>query len=437
MNKKSSINSLIYLMFIGMLTKIISMSSRIILSRDLGVNAVSINSLVNPLFVFGINIASFSLPTTISTLVAKKPEKGKKIVFTSLGLAFILNTIIVFLLFIFSKNIAVNLLHNEQTFLSIKLLTIVIPLTSISSIIKGYFIGKKEVELTSTSSLVEECSRLLSCIFISGIFYNCDDSVKATFFVFVMIIGEIIQTLFLVLTSGKKYIIKIKKFKSFFHISNYEFSEVIKISFPLTLSRVLTSFAYMLEPIVITTMLIRNGYSSSDITIEYGIISSYVMPLLMFPGFFSLAISNYLLPNLSSLTSKNQYQVGKKLFNQSLLICLIIGFIISIIFFAFGPNIIKMVYHVDFGGNEIRLLAIPFVIYYLETPINMAMHALNLTKQAFFSSLYASILRFVILILLTENYGVFTICIATLSACYFDVITNYSMIRNVFKRNNI
>lgn len=436
MNKNSSIHSLIYLMIIGMLTKVISMSSRVIMSRDLGLNAVSINSLVNPLFVFGITIASFSLPTTIATLISKNPQKAKKVFFSSMLITLAFNILIIGLIMIFGKYIANNLLHNSDTYPSLRLLTIVIPLTSISSIIKGYFIGKKEVKLTSTSSLVEECSRLLSCIFLVNIFLSQDDSIKSTFFIVCMIIGEIVQTSYLILTSGKKYISKIKKIKGILNIENYEFSEVLKLSFPMTLSRLLTSFTYMLEPIIITSLLLKYGHTSEEITLNYGIISSYVMPLLLFPGFFSLAISNYLLPNLSSYIGKSQIDKGKHLFNQSLIITSIIGIIISILFFFFGGNLLKIIYHVNFGDREIRLLAFPFFIYYLETPVNMTMHALSLSKQAFASSFCASLIRVILLIIFAEPFGVFAVCIATLCSCYLDVISNLYLIRKFFKGHN-
>lgn len=437
MNKKSSINSILYLMIVGMLTKIISMSSRIILSRDLGVEAVSIYSLVNPLFVFGITIASFSLPTTMATLVSKNPLKAKKFFFTSMSITLILNIIIISLIMVFDEQISTIFLHNKETLFSIKLLTIVIPLTSISSIIKGYFMGKKEIALTSTSSLIEECSRLISCIGLSGLFICMNNDKKAALFIIVMIIGEIIQTLFLVLTSGKKYIIKINKIKDSLSLQNYEYSEVIKISLPMTISRILTSFTYMLEPIIITNILIRQGLSSSEITLNYGIISSYVMPLLLFPGFFSLAISNYLLPHLSSDVAKNRFKHGYTIYKNSLIICLLIGGIISLMFLFFGDKIIYIVYHVNFGHREIKLLAIPFLIYYIETPINMAMHALGLTNKAFISSLIASIIRLVALVSLLHNFGVFALCIATLISCYIDVISNFISIRCFFKRNHI
>lgn len=436
MNKKSSIYCISLVMFLSMVTKIISMASRIIMSRELGVEAVSLYSLVNPIFVFLITISTFSLPTTIATLVSKNPLKGKKIFITSLIIGTILNIFFIIIISFFSQYIAELLLHNYKTEPSIKLLALVVPLTTLSSIIKGYFMGKKELILTSESSLIEECSRLLSVILLIGFFKNFNDEIKSTFFILVMIIGEIIQTSYLILSSGKKYIKNIYKLKDIFSSEDYIFNEVISLSLPLTLSRVVTSFSFMMEPIILTTLLFKQGYSSEEITLNYGILSSYVMPLLLFPGFFSLAVSNYLLPNLSSLIAKNKYSEGQKLFYKILIFTGILGLFFTLIFMFFGDKIIQIIYHVNYGNKEIKLLAFPFIIYYIETPINTAMHALNQSKIAFKSSLISSCVRVILLITLSKFFSYLSVAFSTLGACYLDVLINYLTINKLFKRNN-
>lgn len=436
MNKKSSIYCISLVMILSMITKIISMASRIVMSRELGVEAVSLYSLVNPIFVFLITISTFSLPTTIATLVSKNPLKGKKIFITSLIIGIILNIFFIIIISFFSQYIAELLLHNYKTEPSIKLLALVVPLTTLSSIIKGYFMGKKELILTSESSLIEECSRLLSVILLIGFFKNFDDEIKSTFFILVMIIGEIIQTSYLILSSGKKYIKNIYKLKDIFSSEDYIFNEVISLSLPLTLSRVVTSFSFMMEPIILTTLLFKQGYSSEEITLNYGILSSYVMPLLLFPGFFSLAVSNYLLPNLSSLIAKNKYSEGQKLFYKILIFTGILGLFFTLIFMFFGDKIIQIIYHVNYGNKEIKLLAFPFIIYYIETPINTAMHALNQSKIAFKSSLISSCVRVILLITLSKFFSYLSVAFSTLGACYLDVLINYLTINKLFKRNN-
>ena len=47
------------------------------------------------------------------------------------------------------------------------------------------------------------------------------------------------------------------------------------------------------------------------------------------------------------------------------------------------PKYPNFIYQVDYGKNEIKMLSLPFIIYYIETPINVSMHAINQSKIAF------------------------------------------------------
>ena len=256
MHKKLTISPIIIIIAIACITKIVSMTSRIILNRELGLEAVSIFSLVNPIFVFAITSSTFSLPTVLSTLIAKQPNNAKKIFLSSLLIAISINIIFIFVIILFSNQIAIHLLHNINTIYCIKLLAVVVPLTTISSIIKGYYMGKNEIILTTESSLVEELSRFISALLIINFFYSFDSSVKATFFVLVMIIGEIIQTTYLLLSSGTRYLKNMAKIKDIFNVDTNSLRQVMKLSLPLTTSRIITSFTYMLEPIVITSLIV-------------------------------------------------------------------------------------------------------------------------------------------------------------------------------------
>lgn len=82
------------------------------------------------------------------------------------------------------------------------------------------------------------------------------------------------------------------------------------------------------------------------------------------------------------------------------------------------------------------MLSLPFIIYYIETPINVSMHAINQSKIAFKSSLLSSFVRITLLIFLAKYFNVFAVSIATLSSCYLDVIINYLIIHSFFKRHD-
>ena len=101
--------------------------------------------------------------------------------------------------------------------------------------------------------------------------------------------------------------------------------ESLSIGIPNTTGRLVGSIGYFFEPILLTGVLIHMGYSSSFITREYGVLSGYVMPILLLPSFFTMAISNALLPIVSKDYSNKRYDNVKKKIMLAALISLIIG----------------------------------------------------------------------------------------------------------------
>ncbi len=413
-----------------------SLLSKIALTALVGIKAMSIYSLANPLLVLVITLSSFSLPSVLSYLIAKKPYKSKKYVLSSLFLVILIGLILGIILYAFAPIISKNLLHNEKSEMTIKAICIFIPFICISSTIKGYFLGNREVLLATSSQLFEEGSRLIFIYLILEFFLTTNDGYNASLVIITMAIGEFFQSIYLVIFCNNKYY---KNYKKIFTFKDIEFKntskEMLKIATPMTLSRLIGSFTYFLEPIIITSILTNMHFNIDEITLQYASLNTYVMPLLLLPGFFSTTLSNYLLPNLSYEIGKNNYQKGKRLFIKITTLCSIIGLIFSFIFLFFGEFILKTLYHTTLGTNYIKILALPFFIYYLETPFIATMNALGLNIKALISTILSSVIRILILIIFTSTFKVFTLCIATLISCLISLIFNGFYINRAFSNN--
>ena len=69
--KNKFIKSTIYVILLGLIAKLLSMIVKIYTTRNYGLEFMSIYSIVNPLMMFIIVMVQFSLPFSISKLVAK------------------------------------------------------------------------------------------------------------------------------------------------------------------------------------------------------------------------------------------------------------------------------------------------------------------------------------------------------------------------------
>jgi stage V sporulation protein B len=210
--------------------------------------------------------------------------------------------------------------------------------------------------------------------------------------------------------------LKSKAKKLFFGILNEEHLEtkdILCMSLPLTGGKFIGSIAYMLEPIIITNVLLNVGMSNDLITLEYGILSGYAMPLLLMPGFFANAFGRVLLQPMTTAIANNNKKEAKKLFTSLSLISLIVGAIFSIIMFLFPSQLMNLLYGNSDGSIYVRIFSIPFILYYLESPFISAMTALGKTKQIMFYDVLASALRICLLFILLPTLKMFGVAIAT------------------------
>ena len=322
MNKKIQLVLLAQVLSIGILAKVMSLVTKIIMTRELGLEAMSYFSLVNPLIILLLTISSFSLQNSIGNLIAKNPSSSAKIFKNAIKITSILSIILKILLLILSKFISHNLLSNEKTFPSVIASIFVIPLTSYSSIIKGYYLGKGELKLTSFSQVFEECGRLLFIIIILYLFPTLEAENKASIAVFSLCIGEIFQVIYMVLFHQNNQLNKIKKFFKIDTSKDNYYHEIFTISVPMTLSRLVGSLTYFLEPIIFMMILSKNTTDANELSISYGLLNSYALPLLLMPGFISVTLSNLLIPSLGKYLRIHDYNSIKRTISKIFLLCI-------------------------------------------------------------------------------------------------------------------
>ena len=194
------------------------------------------------------------------------------------------------------------------------------------------------------------------------------------------------------------------------------FREILNVSIPTTGSRLIGSITYFLEPIILTFVLLQVGYTNDFITNQYGIINGYVYPILLLPSFFTMAISNALLPVVSNNYNNNRKSYAKNKLKQAIIISLLVGVPATIILMIFPEFFLKLIYNTTLGSNYIRIVAPIFILHYIQAPLTITLQAMGKSKIAMKGTLYGSIIRTILLF--TTSYlkiGIWGLIIATTS----------------------
>ena len=420
--KNHFIRSIIILIFGGFFTKILGMFIKIVLTRTISTKGIGIYSLVLPTFNLFITLCSLGLPVAISKLVSEKKQNSKKIVLSIVPLILFFNLGLMILLFLLAPFLSKYLLHNEITYYPLIAIGFTLPFICISSIIKGYFFGKEKMFPNTFSNIVEQLIRfLLTITVVSKLMkYSLIHAITGVVLINILSEGASIIVLLVFLPRHQK--VTFKDFQPDKALTK----DLLGISIPTTGSRLIGSLSYFLEPIILTFVLSKVGYSNSFITIEYGIINGYVYPLLLLPSFFTMAISNALLPVVSNTYSHHNYTYTKYKIKQAITLSLMIGVPCTLLFMSIPEYFLNLIYHTSEGLEYIKIIAPIFLIYYIQGPLTASMQAMGLAKEAMFGTLYGSIIRTILLFVLSFlQIGMWGLLISSIANILFITIHHF------------
>lgn len=425
--KSKFIKSTIVLIIGGAITKLMAMIIKIFLTRSVGDNGIGLYMMVMPTFNLFITLSTMSLPTSISKVVAEG-KRGKKVVLSLIPVSILYNIILMFLLILLAPVIANKLLNNPDTYLPIMGISFTLPFICMSSILKGYFYGNERMVPYIISNIVEQIVRLIFIIFMIPRLMTYGINIAVLWVVLINIFSEFSSIICLILFVPSKKI-KIADLK----LDKEIFKDVLNISLNATGSRFIGSISYFLEPIILTFVLLRCGFSNQFITKSYGIITGYVFPMLLIPSFFTMAISTSLLPVISSGLSKGKVRYAKKKLRQAVTLSLIIGVFFTLIFLAIPDILLKFIYNTDEGVNYIRIVAPLFLMHYIQGPLTAYMQGAQMAKEAMLGTLKGAIIKNILLIILPIFMGIWGFVVASIVNIFFVTIHHIYYVKRSFR----
>jgi Na+-driven multidrug efflux pump len=429
MRKSKFFKSTVILLIGGMLTKIISMVIKIVMARNLGTKGMGLYMLMLPTFTLFMALAQLGLPVAISKLVSEDKSNNKNLVFSILPIVLLFNLFLLLILVCFSGFISNTLLNEHRIYYSILSIGFVLPFISISSILRGYFFGKERMLPHSLSNVIEDLVRLLIMVIGVPCFMKVGIEYAVAFVVLANIGSEITSIIILFFFLPKAF----KLSKKDFIPKKKNIKNILNISIPTTGSRLIGSIGYFFEPIILTFILLKVGYTNDYIINQYGVINGYVMPLLLIPSFFTLAISQALVPIVSYNHVRGNLRYSKNKVNQAIIFSLLIGIPVTLIF-VFIPEIpLKLLYNNVDGSLYTKVLAPICLLYYIQSPLTATLQAMGQAKEAMNGTFGGMILRLLVLFVFSSlRIGLWGLVIATsVNILYVTIYQAKHVIRNL------
>lgn len=394
MQKNKLIKNTFLLILGGLITKILGFAIKILYTRYLKDEGVSLITLVYPTYSLLITISCFALPLAVTKLIAENKERKSKILLNAFWITTFINIIIIISFALFSNYYGKNLLHDERCSFLIRILILTLPFVSTTSLIKAYFFGKESVTPVILSNISEEIIKLTMVIFFlphmvkKGIMYG------TSFYLFINLTCEIISFIILFIFIPKKINYKKLNYKH----DGLLLNKLLKISIPTLSGKLIGNIGYFFEPIILTNLLLYKGLDSTFIRLNYGYFQGYIIAILTIPSFFLLALSNNIIPVISKYKINKNIKAIKKIIKKIIIMILICGLIYIVTLSLFGKRIMYLLYKTTNGYAYLKKLLPFFILFYLETPILVILQSLDQERKVFKITTYGIIIKYISLV---------------------------------------
>lgn len=418
----------------GVVCKFFGALFRLPLTNIIGIEGIGIFQMIMSLYSLLLIFVSSGVTNSLSKLVSSSRAKGenfklgqyfKYAIMFSGGIGLGLGVIFA----LFSKYIASlqGIVAGGNSYL---LFIVLLPLGGLIGVYRGVIQGYENMVPTAFSQIIEQVIKFVFGLLFAFILGSKGAS-AGVFGAFLGItVSEILAFLYLASVMSKK--IKIKKSKD----KDYEArNEFFKASLPLSFSSAVVPLTHAIESMIIISLLVKSGYSSTVATSLYGLQTGVVGAILNFPLIISMAVAVALLPKVSFLTATKEDGQLKSIINKSFnvmwyfLIPLILG-IASIskeLYPIIYPNVIQG--YLKIALQLTSLGAVSVIISSISSFLLSILQARGFFYHTLIFNIIGGIAKIVILIILAQIKEIAAYSIAISNIVMFSIICICSLIK--------
>jgi len=409
MTKQTFLKGTLILILAGFITRILGFINRIVVARFIGEEGVGLYMMAVPSLVLVITITQLGLPVAISKLVAEAAAQEdnrriKKILVVSLSITGTLSILFTPAIFFVAPYLADTIFTDERIIWPLLAITPVVPIVAISSVIRGYFQGKQNMQPAAISQVLEQTIRISLVALFTSAFLPYGIEYAAAGAMISSVIGELVSLIYLLTMFKVKKKLKVRR--NFFNSlkkGKSTFNQLMSIALPTTGSRLIGSISWFFEPIVVANSLAIAGVATAVATKQYGGLTGYALPLLMLPSFITVSLSTSLVPAISEAMAQKKLFLVEHRLQQAIRLSLVTGGLASVVLYIFAEPLMVFMYGNSQSAIFVKVLAPFFIFHYFQSPLQAVLQGLDLARAAMINSLIGSAVKTALIFILATR----------------------------------
>ncbi|KPV42276.1 stage V sporulation protein B [Alicyclobacillus ferrooxydans] len=422
MSQRSFFHGAMVLIAASLVTRVMGFAYRIVLTRMIGAAGMGLFQMVFSVLSLVLTFVTAGLPTAISKLVAeavvqRDRVRVERILKVSAAVILTMAALFTALMWFGRRIIFHYWLTDPRAYPTYLCMIPIVAVIAVSSIYRGYFQGLQDMSPPAWASILEQTVRIISVWILAAYFIHYSLSYAAAAAMMGMVLGELAGLLFMIVSQryrGRLSVILADAPTRSLETARQTLHAIVDIAGPVTLSRLIGSLLFAVEPVLVTRSLLAAGITTDAATALYGQYGGMAIPLLVFPTVFTSSLAVNLVPAVSEAIADNhRSRVGSRL-NQSFLATALVGFPASVVLTLFAEPLCRIIFGESSVGPILTVMAPSGFLLYLQGPLTGILQGLNRAGTVTINHTVGGVLRLVLVYLLASQprFGILGVALA-------------------------
>lgn len=432
MSRQSFVYGALILLTASFINRIIGFIYQMIMIRLIKPEGIGLFSMVFPVYILVLVLATLGIPVAISKLVAEEMAKknvlGAQRIF-KICLFFLVVSSLFFtaLLILGSPLLLKYVFPNPKVYYIFLCLIPGVILVSICSAFRGYFQGLQQMTPTAITQTLEQVVRVVAALSIAYILLPKGVEYAAIGVSLGVVIGEFtgcLTMVYLYLTRRQPLGTKGNNdVEPFFQSC----SRIFSLGIPVTLSRFISTLLISMDAVIIPQRLQESGLTLTQATSVYGLLVGVADTLFFTPTMITVALATALIPAVSDALALENYHLVQTRTSEAVRITLVTGLPCAVAFFLLPEEMCGVLFGYSEAGKILGTLAIGGPFLYFQQTTTGILQGMGEAMKPFKNLVVASIFKIVGLYYLTSipSLGITGACLALVTCYFIMAVLNY------------
>ena len=394
----------------SLVNKLLGVFLRLFLASRIGSEGMGLYQLIMSVYTMFSTFATAGFTLSVSRLVAEKEERSHGdaalLMKNAFKASFFISAIATALMFFLSNTVAENILGDIRCASPLKILALSMPFMALAACLKGWFIAKLKVVVTSSASLLEQIIKIsVIALFLNLFFAQTDDvGLLCVGIVVGVTVSEMCSFTYLFLF---RYIPQKRNNEISLPTESKKDSltSLINVTLPISLSVYITSILHTAETLLIPKVFESYSGDRSRALSQFGMIRGMVIPILFFPFAFLGSLVSVFTPEISRLNLLSDRKPLNARISSLMSFVSLVSVAVGGLFFFLSYEIGECFYPGENTATAIKILSLVTPFMYVETVADGLLKAIGEQIQTLKFSVYNSLLRLTFILLLVSKTG--------------------------------